>query len=499
MGTNGLQSLTQFVSRTRQLSQGFNRFGLTTAEATEYAAEYLEQQRLAGVFAQANNRQQSLALRENIARLTAYSKVLNVSRQQLQDMTKQMLDRDDLQAMFFTMAPDERMKAQQAFQTVSQGLASLGAPGAKLLEMFTDMAASPIEENSEAFRQLAAVSPELAQNMVAMSRNVKEGVAVTQEDLITMAEGVSANTALIDALRLAGGEIKTNAELLAGLGMAAQEARVSQAQLAQKAAEAGMSMDDYLRSVDSNVAAATNLDDSMQRLQATAEYTMVKGFAELVGGAAKDAVNAMADGLNYLTDKLRGFADGTLTDIARKIREFFAGDTLGNIWEGVKAVGGAIADAIRWVAEGVAALVIEVRNLADKIPSLNPFSDAAAERRARGAVDRTNEIIARHKETLATGNYSWGQTEQSVRSAIAALERENAARMARLSNGGATLTSPGSPSIAATPLSPPSAPTQPSGTAAPTLDTSRIEALLGMNVEELRRIRRGQATGDVMQ
>jgi hypothetical protein len=333
-----------------------------------------------------------------------------------------------------------------------------------------------------------------------MSRNMKEGVAVSQEDVIVMAENVSANTALIDALRLAGGEIKTNAELLAGLGLAAQEARVSQSQLAKKAAEAGMSMDDYLRTVDNNVAAATNLDDSLQRLQATAEYTMVKGFAELVGGTATDAVNAMASGLNYLTDKLRGFADGTLTDIAKKIHDFFAGDTLGNVWETIKTVGGAIADMIRFLAEQVADLVIEVRHLAQKIPALNPFSDAAAESRNQAAIERTQEIIARHKNTLATGNYSWGQTEQSVSDAIVQLEREVARRQGSTAGKGVSLSSPKAATITA-PTTPQSgaAPGADTPSSAPVVDTANMEALLGMTVEELRRIRRGQPSGDVMQ
>ena len=336
IGQNGIKGLRELVTATAGVTGNFSRFGLTTAEATEFAAEYLEQQRMLGVFRGAAEAQQNIRLKENIERLTAYSKVLNVSRKEMMESTKQMLDRTDLQSMFFTMAPEERRKAQEAFTTISQGFSSLGAPGQRILEMFTDMAASPIEENSESFRQLAAVAPEFAQELLQMSRNMKAGVQYSQEEIIAMAERAGADKDLIDSLRLAGGEIGQTTENVATLALAAEEARISLAEHERKAREAGKSMEEYMKTVDENVRRATGAEDALNRFKATAEYGMIKAFAELVGGPTGDAIDAMTKGLNDVTDKMRTFFDGPMS-------------------EGIQAAKDAVVAALKWFSEKIGA------------------------------------------------------------------------------------------------------------------------------------------------
>lgn len=277
IGTNGLRNMIDFVKATGKITGGLDSLGLTTADATEFAAEYLDQQRLAGVFGRASAKGQAQALTENIERLTAYSKILNVSRKEMMDQTRAMLDRDDLQSMFFTMAPEERANAEKTFKSISAGMASMGEPGKELLTLFTDMAASPVAESSEAFRKLAAVSPELAQEMAGLSRLNKD---LSQSELRVMIERASSNKALIDSQRLAGGEIKETAQLIALLGMKSEEAQVKEAKLRIDHAESDskLAFEEWLKTIDPAAKGAVALEDGLNQVKATFDRFIVEGL-----------------------------------------------------------------------------------------------------------------------------------------------------------------------------------------------------------------------------
>ena len=285
MSQNGLQGLVDLTMAAEGATGGFFKLGLTTAEATEYAAEYLDQQRIGGVFGKAASAGQAKALKENMEMFTSYSKVLNVSRKDIQDAGREMLSDADLKAELNSMDAESRTKAVAAFQKTSAAFASLGEPGLALGKIFTDIAASPVAEASEGFQQLAnAGLGDLANRMAEVSAQNKSGVALTQEQLLQMVHLTEAEKQQLSALRLAGGSTKETAVLVANLGQAAEEARISQARLAEEARLAGKSLADYVKTVDPAAEAATHLQDEMQKFQATAEYGMVKSFATLLGG-----------------------------------------------------------------------------------------------------------------------------------------------------------------------------------------------------------------------
>jgi hypothetical protein len=315
MGQNGLQGLLKLTTATEDAAGGFSRFGLTTAEATEYAAEYLDQQRMAGVFGKASEAQQAQALQKNIERLTAYSKVLNVSRKDLQDASREMLSNADLQAELFSMAPEQRAAAQAAFAETAQSFAAMGPAGLEMGKIFTDIAASPVAEASDGFQQLAnAGLGDLAQRMVKLSEANKAGEGASIEQLLAMANLTDAEKEQLSALRLAGDEIKNTAVMVSSFGQASAEAEVSLAKHREAAAEAGLSMEDYMKTVDENAAAQAHLQDELSKFEATAEYGMVKAFSTLLGGKGTDAVNMAADALGVLNDKARTFIDGPMVE-----------------------------------------------------------------------------------------------------------------------------------------------------------------------------------------
>jgi hypothetical protein len=315
MGQNGLQGLLNLTKATEAAAGNFHQYGLTTAEATEYAAEYLDQQRMAGVFGKASEAAQAKALQSNIERLTAYSKVLNVSRQEMQDASREMLSNADLQAELFQMDPKTRAKAQAAFLETSQSFAALGAPGLELGKVFTDIAASPVAEASDGFQQLAnAGLGDLAQRMVKLAEANKAGEGASLAQIMAMVDLTQAEKDQLAALRLAGGEIKNTAVMISSVGQASAEAKVSLESQSLAVEDVGKVLGDAAKKVDENVAAQTNLQDELSKFEATAEYGMVKSFATLLGGKGTQAVNLAADALGKLNEKALGFIDGPMVE-----------------------------------------------------------------------------------------------------------------------------------------------------------------------------------------
>lgn len=323
LGQNGLKGLTDFVVKTREAAGGFAQFGLTTAEATEYAAEYLDQQRRAGIFGRASEAGQARALQENIERLTAYSKILNVSRKEMQDASKKMFDNADLQAELYSMEEGPRAKAQAAFLKTSQAFAAFGPIGQEALDIFTDIAAAPVGTVSEGYQRLAnAGLADLANDMLDLARANKAGTGATIEDIKAMQASIEARKDQLTMLRLSTDEgVRSTAVFASSLAQAGAES-LAQQEITRKKAEAeGKTLEEYTRTAGKEIEAATRLDDAIQRAQATAEYGMVKSFATLLGGAGVNAVNLMANGLNDLTAKLRTFIDGPMTEGIQALRD----------------------------------------------------------------------------------------------------------------------------------------------------------------------------------
>ncbi len=348
MGQNGLQGLLALTKATEASAGNFHQFGLTTAEATEYAAEFLDQQRMAGVFGKAADANQAAALQKNIERLTAYSKVLNVSRQDMQDASREMLSNADLQAELFSMAPKERAKAQAAFAETAQAFAAMGPAGLEMGKIFTDIAASPVAEASDGFQQLAnAGLGDLAQRMVKLAEANKAGEGASLAQLIAMAELTQAEKDQLSALRLAGGEIKNTAVMVSAYGQASEEAKVSLKAQSLAVEDVGKVLGEAAKKVDENVAAQANLQDELSKFEATAEYAMVKAFSTLLGGKGTEAVNMAADALGKLNEKALAFIDGPMVEGIEAFKEL-AMEVWGVLKEIFADLGAAIKPIIGW-------------------------------------------------------------------------------------------------------------------------------------------------------
>jgi len=180
----GIKSLVDMTAAAEQSGFAFKDYGLLLSEATDFQAQMLESQRLGGLFRMQDERAQSLALADNVKTLTAYSKILNVSREDMLKNTLELKSRADVQRRFNSMDDESRRAANASFDQFSYIMQALGPEASGLTDMITTMIADPAAVNSEAFKQLAAASPEVSEAMLDLRAKIEAGEEITQADII---------------------------------------------------------------------------------------------------------------------------------------------------------------------------------------------------------------------------------------------------------------------------------------------------------------------------
>jgi len=351
VGTNGWKAITSLTASVNEADGGFRKYGITTAEATEFTAEYLDQQRMAGVFGAASQRGQSKALQENVERLTAYSKTLNVSRKAMMDSVTALKGREDVQAAFALMSVEERKAASAAFDATIQGFASLGPAGEKFGSMLTDMIANPTAEASESFKAIAAAAPDLAQDLVSMSKRVKAGEKISQEEIMTTLEKAGNNKEVLKQLKRAGGEIGAMADSILVASLARENAEKNEAINKEKFSKESEEIQSkgyeaWLATSGEAIQGVTGVDDAMAKLHATIEEQVSGAFLDLVGDEGGQGVKGLIAGIDKMTEMIGMFDD---SGIVKNFRALFG--------EGVPGLLGALGTLSAVILLGPYALV----------------------------------------------------------------------------------------------------------------------------------------------
>ena len=365
IGTNSWAAINKLTKSVNTAGLGFIKYGLTTEQATEFTAEYLEQQRLAGVFGAASQRGQSAALQENVERLTAYSKTLNVSRKAMMATTTEMLSREDVQAQFALMTPEARKKAQAAFSATIQGFASLGPAGETFGRLLTDMIANPTAEASEAFKQVAQAAPELAQDLAGVSKRVRAGEKVSQEEIMGILERAGKNKEVLEALTRVGGELGDMANKVLVASTARENAEINELRMREEyqkktgdMSEAGFKKNQATADNAAQMAAARA--DIYAKTQAALQEQVMNAFLDLIGDDAGTGLKGMIKQMNGLIEKIRQFDD---MGWVKSFRDFIGGEGLGGAAKALAALAGiillgptALIHGIPLLAKGVWAL-----------------------------------------------------------------------------------------------------------------------------------------------
>lgn len=348
VGNVGLRSILDLTKSVEDNSFKFREYGLLIADGAEFQAKMLESQRLGGIFEARDKRANSLALQENIKNLTAYSKILNVSRE---DMAQAQIDtksRADVQRRLNSMDEESRKAANASFDQFSAIIASLGPEAKGLGDMMTTIIADPAAVNSEAFTQLAAASPEAANAILELRDKVLAGEEISQQDIVNRLLGpldaaaksgqlemLSMNDAIGDLVNQLGGPVLNS---LRNYNQRLQEemekGNLSQEEAMEKLKNEG---------VDPAVTAAMGLDQEFRRLSTSIQSSRINKFMDLFGEQAVAGVEGMTNVVSKMADAADWVGDATWTEIGAKVIENLVeyvikpiGDAAVAVWDYIK-------------------------------------------------------------------------------------------------------------------------------------------------------------------
>jgi len=382
LAQTGLTGISKLVGKTEDLVGGFSNLGLTTSEATEFAMEYLDQQRMAGVYEKANAAGQAEAVQRNVERLTAFSKILNVSRKDLMQQSKEAFGREDVRRRLFAMEAGQRKEAMEAYSASIQLFGAYGQDGQKMGETFTDLMARLNPETSPFLKELrAAGAGSLAQAMIDMKNNADAGIKPTKESIEAMGDMAYEARHILDQIGQSGSAAAGTANSVGSFGLAVEESRTGLRDATGKL-------------VNETVAAATKLEDGMNKLSQTALYLGADVLNELAmkitgssaeGGVIK-AMDALGGGFNDAASMMRDFADKPF------------GDAMGDMWGGIK-------DALLpdWLRSTWDVTNEKLQGVIWAIDQFNPWSNSRAERKARIAETEADPF---YQARMAEGNFS---------------------------------------------------------------------------------------------
>lgn len=187
MGLFGQDSLARLVGRSTDLSDRFRELGITTAESAEYAAEFLEQQRILGVFRNQDERAQSLALRESVEQLNAFSAIMNVSRRAIQQQVTEQARDARLRSAQLMLESTGRENLRAAFTEGSMLFGAMGEQGHLLQEVFTTMMGS-FQDPMTALADFGDLMPQFGNEMIEMAnlvRRIRSGENFEEDEVVT--------------------------------------------------------------------------------------------------------------------------------------------------------------------------------------------------------------------------------------------------------------------------------------------------------------------------
>lgn len=311
VGNVGLKSLVNMTKAAEGSEFAFKNYGLRLLEATEFQAEMLDADRLAGIFRKRDEVEQSMMLQDNIKTLTAYSKVLNVSREDMIKQRVELKSRADVQRRFNSMTDEGREAASASFDQFSDIMAALGPQASGLTQLMTDIIADPAAVNTEAFTQLAGASPEAAAAIRQLKEQIEAGEDISPDMIINrlltpldaasksgQLEMLSMNEAIGSTVDLLGGPVLNSLRNWESRIQPLIDEGLTQEQALAKLAE----------STDSSVQKATEAQTELDIFAATVKNARVKVFENLLGKEASNIMDLAIDGLRIASDKISEYS-----------------------------------------------------------------------------------------------------------------------------------------------------------------------------------------------
>lgn len=229
----GIPKFMEMGQRLEENNEQLYQMGLTTKDAVGFMSQHLEMQRLMGIFEFQDAQSLSKAVMQTMKSLTAYTKIMNKSREDIIESQKTMLDSADFARLIASMEPELARGVQSSFSNVTGALAALpNEEGKKIADLITDMVASPIPEISKAYKDLMQTGQhEMANVLLEQATSIRSGATTAEgawafvnkifesaeqtsqsgwQQMMSMVEGFEGNATFIGGqLTKAGREFET--------------------------------------------------------------------------------------------------------------------------------------------------------------------------------------------------------------------------------------------------------------------------------------------------
>jgi len=169
---------TRFLNATTQLSRTFIEFGLSIQQGTEYFGEYLETQRLSGLYYEGVRGREIEAFQESIKQQQMLATLTGATVAEQRRAARARADSARYRAQMAAMDPAERAR----IDTVSRGLSAANIPQEMIEAAINHVI---FGRTSREYSRMMAAMPEMTD---AMNRMVATG---TRESVITDVQGVA--------------------------------------------------------------------------------------------------------------------------------------------------------------------------------------------------------------------------------------------------------------------------------------------------------------------
>lgn len=310
MGTFGMGALADLVGRSSEVNRELSKFGLTTADASQFAAEYLEQQRLSGIFDRMEDTQRRKRVLDNIKQLSAFSSILNVSRQEIAKAQTEMLRQDRIRAVLLgATAGREREQLSESIRDVTGFFAAFGKSGKAVNDMFADMVSVADPAMAlENYGVALAAAPEAMSYFMETVRKINandlgedEGIRRSARFNMMLAENA-------DRLSYMARITKDQATRALADQALAQEEFVSKLREDGKTTEDIIEILEERAEMESTLGqSAAQFNDAMNFVRRSVERIII-GFFNAFGGA-EEGKNGLEATLDMFTEFGRGFGE----------------------------------------------------------------------------------------------------------------------------------------------------------------------------------------------
>jgi hypothetical protein len=324
--TISLVSVPAFMSLGNTLNnqrENLYQLGLTTKDATKFMAEHFEKQRLMGIFEFQDAQSMSGAVMDTMKSLTAYTRIMNRSREEIIESQRQMLGRADIQRMIASMEPEAAKGMRRSWDTLSGVLGALPEKeGANIREWMADMVASPIITASKSFIQLSGDGQvEMATMIADMAQRVQTG-QVSVKDSLTFLDRIAESTrassqsGLQNSLALAQ-DYREMANAVGGeLGFVAKEASTRlRGLLGNMDLLSEEEIMARLTTISAEGKAVTAARDRVDKISADIDYAQIQKTFQILGVESKelaDNINKLNDGLDMIHGKVKSLIEYTM-------------------------------------------------------------------------------------------------------------------------------------------------------------------------------------------